>query len=77
MKKAIIFVISGLILIVAFSLMIYPTKYTYREMISYYDGNGIEYRMEVRINNFTGEVRFFDEGGVWRKWEVSGSKVEK
>lgn len=53
MKKAAIIVVSGLILMVAFALLVYPTPYKYLE---YKDGDST---WPVKSNVITGTTQFY------------------
>lgn len=64
MKKAAIIVISGLILIAAFSFLIYPTRYKYQEVT--FDGyNDSSYKISIRTDRITGNVEQYDEENGW------------
>ncbi|WP_143186256.1 hypothetical protein [Paenibacillus sp. P3E] len=60
MKKAGIIVVSGLILIVAFALLIYPTPYKYFPFSSTGDGYSA-----VRVNIITGKTEQYMRAHGW------------
>lgn len=61
MKKAIIYFIGLLLLMVAFSLLVYPTPYRYLEF-EYNDNGG---KVPVRVNVITGKTETFTPMFGW------------
>jgi hypothetical protein len=60
MKKAAIIVVSGLILIVAFAYLIYPTPYKYMKYEDDY-----ETQIPMRVNFISGDTQIFDDSLGW------------
>ncbi|OZB90054.1 hypothetical protein CJP46_35335 [Paenibacillus sp. XY044] len=67
MKKYVAFVVSGLILMIAFAFLIYPTPYKY---VEYTNGSGFKY--PVRVNIITGKTMIFTVKDGWEVIKNSG-----
>lgn len=66
-KRAILVVVSGAVLMILFSVLIYPTTYRY---LNYGTGSG--YSMPVRVSVLTGKTEVFTANKGWT--EVINSK---
>lgn len=65
-KKAIVVIISAAVIMILFSLLIYPTTYRY---LNY--GNGSGYDLPVRVNILTGKTEVFTANNGWMRVENS------
>ncbi|QWU17404.1 hypothetical protein SAMN04487895_104210 [Paenibacillus sophorae] len=59
MKKPILYFIGILLLMVAFSLLIYPTPYRY---LQYMNGGSFT---QIKVNNFTGHTQRYVQETGW------------